>query len=143
MNSYIVGPVSIKLGSQTFTSNVYVAPIFYDMFLGFDFLQGNDIDICMSQGHMGVNGEQVQITRGIVNGSLQITNASVTNRTVVPPNSLVKTEGHLDQTVQEQYIVESRIWKDLLVLGTLHNPKISLLVCLMTVSDREIIIDPG
>lgn len=54
MNGYIVGPVSIKLGSQTFTTNVYVAPIFDDMLLGFDFLKGNGIDICMSQGHMGV-----------------------------------------------------------------------------------------
>lgn len=33
MNGYIVGPVSIKLGSQTFTSNVNVAPIFDDMFI--------------------------------------------------------------------------------------------------------------
>lgn len=67
MNDYIVGPVSIKLGSQTFTTNVYVAPIFYDMLLGFDFLKGNGIDIFMSQGHMGVKGEQVQMTMGIVN----------------------------------------------------------------------------
>lgn len=79
------------------------------MFLRFDFLTGNGIDICISQGHMGVKGEQKQTTDGIVNGSPQVTNVSVTNRTVVPPNSVVRMEGHLDQTVQEQYIVDPRI----------------------------------
>lgn len=83
-NGYVVGPVSIKQGSQTFTINVNVAPIFDDMLLGFDFLKGNGIDICMSQGHMGVKGKQVQMTMGIVNGSPQVTNVSVTNRTVFP-----------------------------------------------------------
>lgn len=85
----------------------------------------------------------MQMTMGIVNGSPQITNVSVTNRTVVPLNSVVRTEGHLDQTVQEQYIVEPRIWKHLLILRTLHNPKVSPVVCLVNVSDREIIINPG
>lgn len=75
------------------------------MLLRFDFLTGNGIDICMSQGHMGVKGEQKQT----VNGSPQVTNVSVTNRTVVPPNSVVRMEGHLDQTVQEQYIVDPMI----------------------------------
>lgn len=98
-----------------------MTPIFDDMLLGFDFLKGNGIDICMSQGLMGIKGEHVQMTMGIVNGSPQVTNVSVPNRTVVPPNSVVRTEGHLDQTVQEQYIVEPRIWKDLLILRTLHN----------------------
>lgn len=83
-NGYVVGPVSIKLGSQTFTINVYVAPIFVDMLLGFDFLKGNGINMCMSQGHMGVKGKQVQMTMGIVNGSPQVTNVSVTNKTVFP-----------------------------------------------------------
>lgn len=50
MNDYIVGPVSIKLGSPKVHTNVYVAPIFDDMLLGFDFLKGNGMDICMSQG---------------------------------------------------------------------------------------------
>lgn len=93
--------------------------------------------------HIGVKGKQVQMTMGIVNGSPQVTNISVTNRTVVTPNSVVRTEGHLDQTVKEQYIVEPRIWKDLLILRTLPNPKVSPLVCLMNVSDGEIIINPG
>lgn len=136
MNGYIVGPVSIKLGSQTFTTNVYVAPIFDDMLLGFDFLKGNGIDICMSRGQMGVKGEQLKMAMGIVNESPQVTNVSVTNRTVVPPNSVVRTEGHLNPTVQEQYIVEPMIWKDLLILRTLQNPKVSPLVCLMNVSYR-------
>lgn len=67
MNRNIVGPVSIKLGSQTFTTNVYVAPVFDDMLLGVDFLKGNGIEFCMSQGYMGLKGEQVQMTKGIVN----------------------------------------------------------------------------
>lgn len=83
-NGYVVGSVSIMLGLQTFTINVYVAPIVDDMLQGFDFLKGNGINMCMSQGHMGVKGKQVQMTMGIVNGSPQVTNVSVTNKTVFP-----------------------------------------------------------
>lgn len=53
------------------------------------------------------------------------------------------TEGQLDLTVQEQYIVEPRIWKDLLILRTLHYPNVSPVECLVNVSDRKIIINPG
>lgn len=91
MNGYIVGPVSIKLGSQTFTTNVYVAPSFDDMLLGFDFLKGNGIDSCMSQGHILEKSEQEQMTMGNVNGKPQVTNVSVTNRTVVSPNCVVRS----------------------------------------------------
>lgn len=62
---------------------------------------------------------------------------------MVPPNSVVRTAGHLDQTVQEQYKVEPKIWKDLLIFRTLRNSKVSPLVRLMNVSDREIRINPG
>lgn len=62
---------------------------------------------------------------------------------MVPPYFVVRMESHLDQKVQEQIIVESGIWKDLLVLRTLHDPKVSLLICLMNVSDRELLINQG
>jgi hypothetical protein len=116
MNGFIVGPVSIRVRSQTFTTNVYVASIFDDMLLGFDLLKGNGIDICMSQGHMDIKGEKVPMFTGSVNEGSQISNVSVTNRTVVPPNLVVRMEGRLDQKVNNQYIIEPGTWKDLLIL---------------------------
>jgi hypothetical protein len=84
VNGFTEGPVSKRLGSQTFTTTVYVASIFYDMLLGFDLLKGNGIDICMSQVHMNIKGEKVPMLTGNISEGSQISNVSVTNRTVAP-----------------------------------------------------------
>lgn len=84
MNRFIVGPVQIEIGSQKFNTDLYVDPIFDEMVLGFDCLKGHGIDLSMSEGHMKISGETVQMTLGEVNKPPQVTNVSVTNRTVVP-----------------------------------------------------------
>ena len=38
MSGFIAGPLKIKIGSQWYSHNVYVAAIHNDMLLGFDFL---------------------------------------------------------------------------------------------------------
>lgn len=49
----------------------------------------------------------------------------------------------MEQKLNEQYLVEVGTCGDLLILRTLHNPENDLVVCLINVSDKEIVVKAG
>ena len=63
MDGFVVGPVALKLGKNTFLEAVYVAPIQDDMLLGLDFLLRHGVDIKLDDRCLDFrgNGEKVPI----------------------------------------------------------------------------------
>lgn len=45
METFIIGPVDIRIGSCNYPSEIYVAPIDDEMLLGLDFLHRNNVVI--------------------------------------------------------------------------------------------------
>ena len=63
MDGFVVGPVALKLGKNTFPEAVYVAPIQDDMLLGLDILLRHGVDTKLDDRCLDFrgNGEKVPI----------------------------------------------------------------------------------
>lgn len=55
METFIIGPVDIRIGSCNYPSGIYVAPIDDEMLLGLDFLHRNNVVIDCSNNQFSIN----------------------------------------------------------------------------------------
>lgn len=55
METFIIGPVDIRIGSCNYPSEIYVAPIDDEMLLGLDFLHRNNVVIDCSNNQFSIN----------------------------------------------------------------------------------------
>lgn len=54
METFIIGPVDIRIGSCNYPSEIYVAPIDDEMLLGLDFLHRNNVVIDCSNNQFSI-----------------------------------------------------------------------------------------
>lgn len=55
METFIIGPVDIRIGSCNYPSEIYAAPIDDEMLLGLDFLHRNNVVIDCSNNQFSIN----------------------------------------------------------------------------------------
>ena len=106
MDTMVVGPVEMKLGSQAFFVEVYVAPIDDDMLLGLDFLAEHQATVDLKRNILTINEEEVNLYYGSTYETPVVAKVTVADRTVIPANSVAYVPGKLDADL-EDYIVES------------------------------------
>ena len=66
MDGHIVGPVSLEVGSSTFSVMVHVTPIYEDMLLGLNFLLEHAVDISLRELYLLIRQDHEKVPQEIV-----------------------------------------------------------------------------
>ena len=96
MKGMIVGPVALKLGDQSFSVDIYVAPIEEEMLLGLDFLRQHGVTIHLQQSHLRIGDKHIPMRYSKPSPN-RVAQVSVPKRTATPPNREKRITGVLDQ----------------------------------------------
>lgn len=64
MKTVVVGPVYLKIGSRSYATEVYVAPIKDDMLLGLNFMMTYGVVLDLKNHTLSVEGEQLDLAIG-------------------------------------------------------------------------------
>ena len=106
MDTIIVGPVKLEVGSKSYCTDVYVAPIDDDMLLGLDFLKRHQTITDLKNNTFTIGDDQIPLYCGPQSEIPVVAKVTVPKRTVVPPHSVVRMPGQLDVDLSS-FIVES------------------------------------
>ena len=106
MDTIIVGPVKLEVGSKSYCTDVYVAPIDDDMLLGLDFLKRHQTITDLKNNTFTIGDDQIPLYCGPQSEIPIVAKVTVPKRTVVPPHSVVRIPGQLDVDLSS-FIVES------------------------------------
>jgi len=143
MNGFIAGPFRVELGEQTFSINIYVAPIGDEMLLGLDFLGTHGISLDLKKGELTLHGEVVPMRWEAVTLGPKVTCVRAGEAVRVPPNSVVRMKGQLEERLGRDYIIEAQAKGDLLIPRTLRGVEQDPILCLINLSDRHIRVERG
>ena len=106
MDTIIVGPVKLEVGSKSYCTDVYVAPIDDDMLVGLDFLKRHQTITDLKNNTFTIGDDQIPLYCGPQSEIPIVAKVTVPKRTVVPPHSVVRIPGQLDVDLSS-FIVES------------------------------------
>ena len=87
LKGFIIEPLKLQLGSQTFKENIYIAPISDEMLLGHDLLHHLGVLLDMHSNTLVLNDEKIPVETIFKEGKPAVARVSLTKRVVVPPNS--------------------------------------------------------
>ncbi|KAH3857646.1 hypothetical protein DPMN_100257 [Dreissena polymorpha] len=104
---FIVHPVNMEIGRQTFKERLYVAPISDEMLLGHDLLLHLGVLLDLKSDTLVINNEHIPLNTHFKDGKPVVARVTIAKRTVVPPNSVVRLK--CDMCVQmKDYFVEPK-----------------------------------
>ena len=135
MDTFVTGPVNIKIGKRIYSSDVYVAPIDDDMLLGLDFLHKHCVILDCRKDVFFINGEALPVHHGKANQVPTVARVMIQHRTVIPPNSAVHVNGILDQKLQD-YVVEPADDIPVMMPRCMYSEQLNPRLCLVNPSDR-------
>ena len=143
MIGFVVGPVTLKLGSKTFSEFIYVAPIEDDMLLGINFLSKQGINLNLKESVLSLGSEKIKMTSDISRKDPTVAKVSILKRRVIPPNSMTHVVCQLDKPL-DQFILEPLSNERVAIPRSLHcsgqqNPEI----CIINLSDNFITLKKG
>ena len=106
MDTFIVGPVNVTIGSDQYPIELYVAPIEDDMLLGLDFLSKHKTKIDINRQLFTIGQNNIAMYQGPEKDIPVVATVTLPRRTVIPSHSVVQVNGKLDADL-DNYIVES------------------------------------
>ena len=139
MDTLIVGPVDLQIGSKFYRTELYVAPIEDDMLLGLNFMVTYKVAVDMGQSKFVINGDEFDLNSDKQAVIPVIARVSIPKRTVIPPNTLVHVNGQLD-TKMENYVVEQCKEMPILVSRCYYKDQDQPRLCLLNTTDRPFTI---
>lgn len=71
MKTFIIEPIDIGIGTRTYSSEVYVAPMDDDMPLGLDFMRRNHVQLDCCKQQIIINSDTFNMSYGKVRNSLE------------------------------------------------------------------------
>lgn len=136
MKTVVVGPVYLKIGSRSYATEVYVAPIKDDMLLGLNFMMTYGVVLDLKNHTLSVEGEQLDLASGPKGIIPVVSKVVVTKRTVVPPHSVVHVPAQLEREMKQYVIEPCNENLPILIPRCLYNNQNKPVVCLVNASDR-------
>ena len=96
---HLIKDMAINLGGRIYRWDLYVAPISDDLLLGLDFMIAYKVDPLISRNVLMIAGLEVPATlkRGSSGQQQGIGRVLISKHTVVPPNSVMRMECHVDR----------------------------------------------
>ena len=138
MRGSVTGPVSILLGGQEFSEQLYVAPISDDMLLGMDFLHKHRAVIHMHHPRLLLGGVEIPMQHGDNPRQMGVARVYVRKRVTVPPNAVKRVTGVLDQRLQDFVFEPLLNLPAILVPCSLHGAGKSAKVYVINPTDRHL-----
>ncbi|KAH3838408.1 hypothetical protein DPMN_111817 [Dreissena polymorpha] len=135
ISGLVTNPVAMQLGKQTFTERVYVAPISDDMLLGHDLLHHLGAKIDLKADSLIVKGEKISLNTNFKEKQPVAARVTVSKRTVVPPNSVVRVECCINTPMNDNY-VEPCQGLDVVVPRVVRAAGEKPLICFVNSSDN-------
>ena len=143
MGAKKIGPIDIKIGTATHSSQVYVADINDKALLGFDVLNALGAEISFSQSTLKIeNGESIplQIPEKIWNSDSEPFSLCTGENTEVPANSAITLSVKTDKRIKMGMLEPNRNLPFLIPNVIFNN---SPHVCLINVEDRPMTLTKG
>ena len=135
MKGFVIQPLKMRLGNQCFSERLYVASIGDDMLLGHDLLHHLGVCLDWQTETMMLNGERIPLTTTFKDSRVTVARVSISKRTVVPPNSVVRLTCKLNTKMKEDYVIEPVDELKLLMPRTVCTADSEPVVCLVNPSD--------
>ena len=135
MKGFVIQPLKMRLGNQCFSERLYVASIGDDMLLGHDLLHHLGVCLDWQTETMMLNGERIPLTTTFKDSRVTVARVSISKRTVVPPNSVVRLTCKLNTKMKEDYVIEPVDELKLLMPRTVCTAESEPVVCLVNPSD--------
>ena len=135
LKGFIIQPLKMKLGNQSFSERVYVAAIGDDMLLGHDLLHHLGVCLDMQTDTLILNGERVPITTSFKDGRLTVARVSLQKKVTVPPNSVVRLSCKMDTTMPDDYFIEPVEQLKVLMARTVCAADTDPIICLVNPTD--------
>ena len=143
IKGFVVGPVRLKIGTQWYSENVYIAPIEQDMLLGFDILfhRGKSV-LNMAKGTLTFDDQEISLDIGSQGGTPYVARVTVAKRQVIPPNSVMRVKCTLDHELPD-YVMEPVDDLKVLAPRMMRSSGEEPILCLVNPSDRYRLIKKG
>lgn len=135
LKGFIVKPLKMKLGDQSFQERVYVAPIADEMLLGHDILHHLGVMLDMQTDTLILKEERIPISTVFKDGKPVVARVSVKKRVVVPPNSAVRLQCKLNTELHEDYCVEPVSHLSVLMPRTVRAKETEPVICLVNITN--------
>jgi hypothetical protein len=145
MNGYIAGPFQVVLGTHQFSVEIYVAPIEEEMLLGLDFLEANGVSLHLKEKKLHITGKVISMSweAGSPLVNEKETGVFLVRGCMVPPNSVMRVETQLSETLGGEYIVKAATKGEILIPRTLHKGGDNPVLCLINLSDHHVELKNG
>lgn len=137
MNGFVAGPFRVKIGSNWYSQDLYVAPIEHDMLLGVDILidRGQSI-LDMGRGILHFDGMTISLDSVSKTAAAKVARVRVQKRMVIPPQSVAKVNCKLDQDLSSDYMIESIESKKFIAPRVVREGGSDPIMCIVNPSDR-------
>ena len=143
MKTFVVGPEELEIGSKLFETEVYVAPIRDEMFLGLKFIMTYDGTVNLAKLTFNIGDETLYIAKGPRQTIHVVSSVLVEKRTVIPSNSVVHVNMKLENRL-ENYVVESCNAKvPVLIPRYLYSTQEIPRICMVNTSDGYFTLKQG
>jgi hypothetical protein len=141
MNSFIIGPVEMQLGSTGYCGELYVVPLQDQMLLRMKFLHRRKARLYLEKGVMTLDRDTVPIKFGWAEEAQVLTAQSIR----IPAVSAALCLCHLDRTLGNFAVSPNpmELSDALLVPHTYHTGRKMTVTCLVNTSDVAISIAEG
>ena len=90
MDAFVAGPFDLKVGSTTYRTDIYVAPIDDDMLLVLDFIFKSKAILDCAKQVLLINGEPVPLMYGSAELVPKVAKVTLQETIDIPPNSVVR-----------------------------------------------------
>lgn len=135
MPGFVCGPIQIGIGEQTFSENVYVAPLQDDMLLGLDFMRKHGILINIPDSYMVVKESKVPLAISDIGEN--VANVTVRKTITVPPNTCMRVPCHVSEPL-DYFLIENSEESDLIIPPVSCTRDQDVNIFVMNVQDHHI-----
>ena len=144
MDAFVAGTFDLKVGSTTYRTDIYVAPIDDNMLLGLDFIFKSKTILDCAKQVLLINGEPVPLMYG--SAELVPKVAKVTLQETIdiniPPNSVVRVSCEKPSD-WNCYVIEQTTESNLLMPRGYYDSGTNPVVSLLNMTDRVVKLNKG
>ena len=142
MDALIAEPFDLNVGSTTYRVDIYVAPIYYDMLLGLDFIFKAKAILDCAKQVLFINGEPVPLIYGPAEPVPKVAKVTLQEKIDIPPNSVVRVSCE-KLNDWNCYVIEQTTESNLLMPRGYYDSGTNPVVSLLKMTDRVVKLNKG
>jgi len=142
MDAFVAGPFELKVGSTTYRTDIYVAPIDDEMLLGLDFIFKAKAILDCAKQVLFINGETVPLIYGPAELVPKVAKVTLQENIDITPNSIVRVSCEKPNN-WNSYVIEQTTESILLMPRGYYDSGTNPVVSLLNMTDHVIKVNKG